>query len=152
MGITAQRLALSLLRRQAAETRVKAAISTPTHATANEGELALIRQRYRDAFQEAFNAGLALPENRERMVFRMRVVDDLDVEQIAKVYGVNRSTVTRWLARARETVLSEARRILHERLELTASWLRRCRNSLVDRSAFLSRKLCVRNRWPTFLR
>jgi len=121
VGITAQRLALSLLRRQATDTRVKAALPAPTRATANDGELAFIRQRYRAAFQEAFSAGLALLESRERMVFRMKVVDDLDIERIAKVYGVNRSTVTRWLARARKTVLAEARRILCKRLKLTAS-------------------------------
>jgi RNA polymerase sigma-70 factor (ECF subfamily) len=121
VGISAQRLALTMLRRQATEMRVKTAMSAPTGATANDGELALIKRRYRDAFQQAFSAGLALLDNRERMVFRMRVVENLDIDRIAKVYGVNRSTVSRWLASARETVLSEARRILRERLSLTAS-------------------------------
>jgi len=62
---------------------------------------------------------LRVLDDRERMIFRLYVVDGLSVERIAKVYGVSQSTVSRWVAKARDGVTAEARRLLRERLLLS---------------------------------
>jgi RNA polymerase sigma-70 factor (ECF subfamily) len=118
VGVSAQRLALTLLRRRAADGRARAVMrATPEAAGAGaDAELAFIKGRYRAGFQEAFRDALALFDDRERMIFRMQVVDGVSADRIGKVYGVNRATVWRWLARAREKVIAEARRLLRERM------------------------------------
>jgi RNA polymerase sigma-70 factor (ECF subfamily) len=121
VGISAQRLALDMLRRHATEERGKAAIPAAPGQAAGDPEFSFIKRRYRDGFQQAIRDGLALLDDRERMIYRMKVVDGLSSERVAKVYGVDRATVTRWLARAREKVLSETRRVLRKRLQLSAS-------------------------------
>ena len=60
-------------------------------------------------------------DDRSRMVLRMYLIDGLSVARVAKAYGVSQSSVSRWLAKARETVLSETRRLLVEKLRLSES-------------------------------
>jgi hypothetical protein len=51
----------------------------------------------------------------------MHIVDGLTFDSIAKVYGVTQPTVSRWVARARDIVLTEMRRLLREQLRLPES-------------------------------
>jgi RNA polymerase sigma-70 factor (ECF subfamily) len=69
------------------------------------------------AFQEAFES----LSDRDRSVLRMRVLDGLSMPDIAAVYRVNPSSVSRWVSRATERVLRRMRRLLSTRLNLTAS-------------------------------
>ncbi|WP_395812894.1 sigma factor-like helix-turn-helix DNA-binding protein [Archangium minus] len=50
----------------------------------------------------------ALP-SRERTVLRLHLVEGLSLERIGTVYRTHKSTVSRWLARAREEVLAGTR-------------------------------------------
>jgi RNA polymerase sigma-70 factor (ECF subfamily) len=45
------------------------------------------------------------------------------VEQIGRMEGTHKSTVSRWLARAREALFDEVRKRLKERLKVSASEL-----------------------------
>jgi RNA polymerase sigma-70 factor (ECF subfamily) len=58
-----------------------------------------------------------LPD-RERMVMRLHLVGGMSVEAIGKMYDVSQSTVSRWLAKARETIVKTAQALLHERLRV----------------------------------
>lgn len=64
----------------------------------------------------ALASALDALEPRDRTVLRMYFVDGLSLDGIGQLYGVNRSTVSRWLSRSRavllERVLDHARRHL----------------------------------------
>jgi hypothetical protein len=52
---------------------------------------------------------------------RLQHVDGLNGEQIGGIYGVNRSTVSRWLASAHQDLLAGIRGLLMKRAGLTPS-------------------------------
>jgi RNA polymerase sigma-70 factor (ECF subfamily) len=119
VGIAAQRIALMMKRHEAAEERAVDGAAAEANILASDPELAFIKGRLRDQFQGALVRALAALEDRERMIYRLHLVDGLTVEAIAKIYGVSHSTVSRWLAKAREEVIREAQRVLHDEMRLT---------------------------------
>lgn len=60
---------------------------------------------------------------RERNLLRLYFVKGLTVEEIGRLEGTHKSTVSRWLARVRSGTLERVRAILAERLGLSASEL-----------------------------
>ena len=54
------------------------------------------------------------------MIYRLHVLDGMTVEHIGKMYGVVRSTVNRWLASARETIVEKAKRRLRDEMQIPA--------------------------------
>jgi RNA polymerase sigma-70 factor (ECF subfamily) len=115
LGISAQRLALMLLRHEGAEGRAHKGAAAEVGRVAVDPELAFVKGQLRDSFQTAVSKALESLGDRERMIYRMHLIDGLALDRIAKVYGVSQSTVSRWLTGARETVMTEAQRLLHER-------------------------------------
>jgi RNA polymerase sigma-70 factor (ECF subfamily) len=87
------------------------------------GELQLVRSQYRKDFEDAFHLSFAELTSRERNLLRMRFIDGLSAEQIARFYRVHRTSAARWLDAAREKLLGATRRALHHRLRLTDSEL-----------------------------
>lgn len=79
-------------------------------------DLALDKQRYRDAFRISFRAALAALAPRERVLLRMNVLDGLTIDQIGALHGVHRATAARWIDRARELVSRAVRRDLMKQL------------------------------------
>jgi RNA polymerase sigma-70 factor, ECF subfamily len=86
-------------------------------------ELEHLRQRHRADFQAALAEALAALPSRERTVLRLHLVEGLSLERIGTVYRTHKSTVSRWLARAREEVLAGTRSRLAERLRLSSGEL-----------------------------
>ena len=121
VGVSAQRLALSSVRHEAAERRARAGAAGEARPGGGDAELAFIKERYRDGFQDVIREALKVLGDRERLIFRMYVVDGLSVERIAKAYGVSQSTMSRWVGKARDAVTAEARRLLREHLLLSES-------------------------------
>jgi len=119
-GVVAQRLALSLLRHEAAGKRALEGVATEARLAAADPELAFVKASLRDAFQRALLDALLVLDDRQRMIYRLHIVDGLTVERIATMYGVVRSTVTRWLTSARETIIDEAKRLLRDEMRLPA--------------------------------
>lgn len=119
----AVRTALNL--RRSARRRAHAEEEALVEGTVNGGNLELdyLRQRHRADFQAALAEALAALPARERTVLRLHFVEGLSLERIGAMYQTHKSTVSRWLARAREEVLSEVRRKLAERLQLSAEEL-----------------------------
>ena len=121
VGIVAQRLAIDSHRRRAVERRAAAGMAAEVNAWSSDAELGFVKQRYRDGFKVALQDALATLGNRERLILRMHVVDGLSFDRIAKVYGVSQSTVSRWVAAARDAVRAGASHLLRERLALSES-------------------------------
>ena len=95
VGIAAQRIALMIRRHEAAEERAADGAAAEARALATDPELAFIKGKLRNQFQGALQRGLAALDDRERMIYRLHLVDGLTVEAIGKVYAVSHSTVSR---------------------------------------------------------
>jgi RNA polymerase sigma-70 factor, ECF subfamily len=122
MRLTAQRVGISLRRSDDAQRRARERISLEDALPRGaDPELDYLKARYRVEFREAFQAAVAALTERERVVLRLALIEGLSHENIARIYGVNQSTVTRWTARARESLAEGTQRILGERLRLGAT-------------------------------
>jgi RNA polymerase sigma-70 factor, ECF subfamily len=111
------RTAVSMRRRKpevALEDEALADWSTPL----SDPELDFIKTRYRPEFSGAFRQALTKLSNQERNVLRLHLIDGLNIEQIGNLYQAHRSTVARWIAHSRESLLDETRRLLGEKLRL----------------------------------
>jgi RNA polymerase sigma-70 factor (ECF subfamily) len=117
----AVRLALNSQRAGAREDAVGA---LPDTALADpDPELALLRARHRESFKQAFTAAIAKLSARERTLMRLTSLDGLTLMQVGQMYGKDQSTISRWLAAARETLLKATREQLSTTLKLTPSEL-----------------------------
>ncbi|WNG34925.1 RNA polymerase subunit sigma-70 [Archangium violaceum] len=86
-------------------------------------ELAFIRERHQEDFRVAFRAALGRLEARERNLLRLHHVHGLSMDAVSATYQAPRSTVARWIARARERLLALTREELTVRLGLTPNEL-----------------------------
>lgn len=83
---------------------------------ADDPELALVRARHGRELAEAFRETVAALPDDDRTVLRMHYVDGLEIEDVGRVFGVHRTTASRWLQKTREKVLDGTRRRVRERL------------------------------------
>lgn len=119
VGITAQRIAMLRLRRDDAGSRAAVRAAAEVEAFAADAELALMKDIYRESFQEVISDVLSSLDDRARMVLRMYIVDGVSIERIAQTYQVGHSTVSRWLEKTRREVADQTRGRLVERLRLS---------------------------------
>ena len=84
----------------------------------SDPELSILRQRYRSDVDEAMRAALRSLDERERALLRYAFVDNLNVEDVGKLYDVHRSTAARWIAAAREELGKRIRDELAKRLKI----------------------------------
>jgi RNA polymerase sigma-70 factor, ECF subfamily len=121
VAVTAQNIGLMILRSDRAEGRVRDAAAAEAMLSPADPEVAFIRERYRGALETALADALSALANRERLLLRLNLVNGVSIEKIARMYGVNHSTASRWLGRAREIVRDEMQRLLRERIRVTPS-------------------------------
>ncbi|WP_224240488.1 sigma-70 family RNA polymerase sigma factor [Hyalangium gracile] len=119
----AVRTALNL--RRSAHRRAHAEEEAIAEGSVTGGDLELdyLRRRHQADFRAALSEALASLPARERTLLRLHFVEGLSLERIGAMYQTHKSTVSRWLARAREEVLSQVRGKLAERLQLSADEL-----------------------------
>jgi RNA polymerase sigma-70 factor, ECF subfamily len=117
--VAAIRTALNLCRRKAFSTEVADDRVLAQHAASGDVEAEHIRQLYRLPFETAIGEALASLSTRDRTLLRLRMVEGMEVEAIATMYGVHRTTVTRWIGACRDQLLAETRRILRDEVGLT---------------------------------
>lgn len=86
----------------------------------DDPELVELKRAYRVHFKEAFQIAFAALSPRERNVLRHQWLDGLSIDRIGALYGVHRATVARWRAGAREALFVATRRLMQERLDLSA--------------------------------
>jgi len=119
VAVSAQRTALSLRRKEAsAQARHRAAAAEELAASVHP-ELAYLKRTYRAAFVTCFEEAFAALTSRERTLLRLHLVSRLRLEQMAPMFQVNISTVSRWLAGARDSLLTQTREGLSRRLHLS---------------------------------
>lgn len=86
-------------------------------------ELESVKQELRVHFKEAFEQAAEELEPRERNLLRMHLLDGVTLEQLATNYSVHRATITRWLTGARQALLKNTRKHLHDRVSGSAEEL-----------------------------
>jgi RNA polymerase sigma-70 factor (ECF subfamily) len=122
LHISATRIALKLKREQHREDEVGDSEADRILATPDP-ELAFIKHRAREDFRLAFQAALADLPARERYLLRLHYLDRLTLAQIGALEQLDKSTISRRLESARQTLLDETTRLLRERLQLETSEL-----------------------------
>jgi RNA polymerase sigma-70 factor (ECF subfamily) len=120
-AVVAQRQIVTVLRNEETEQRARDGAAAEAALGGLPPELALAKERYRDAFQDAMKDALGTLGERDRMLLQLHLVSGISVESIGKMYGVSQSTASRWLAKARDDVAAEAHRLLRERLHVAPS-------------------------------
>ncbi|WP_426754007.1 sigma-70 family RNA polymerase sigma factor [Myxococcus sp. Y35] len=117
----ALRLALTELRERAARPPLEALglALLPTDGAS----FAALKHRHHADLDAAIAAALAALEPRERAFLRLHLVENVGVEDIGRVYGVSRATMTRWLKAARDTFRRRAHEELRHRLKVEDSEL-----------------------------
>jgi RNA polymerase sigma-70 factor, ECF subfamily len=115
--VTAVRTAISLLRKQrgvARPTEDFERIAEP----ADDPELHFLKAHYREAFRGAFAKAVGMLDPRERNVLRLHHLGGMTLEQVARMYGIDRSTVVRLLQKVRGKLFERTRKALCEDLEI----------------------------------
>jgi RNA polymerase sigma-70 factor (ECF subfamily) len=117
------RSAISLRRHKGARPH-KAFTSEDDRPLVERGpELAYLRRRYKDAFEEAVRTALARLPAKQRMLLRLNLVQRMSVDKLGTAYRVSRSTAARWLANARQELLEQARAELCAKLGIVSAEL-----------------------------
>jgi RNA polymerase sigma-70 factor (ECF subfamily) len=81
-------------------------------------ELAYLKKRYGEPFKEAFKEALgALPVN-ERLLLKQRYALQMTVVELGAQHGVHASTISRWVAEARDRLVRGTRDSMMRRLSL----------------------------------
>jgi RNA polymerase sigma-70 factor (ECF subfamily) len=99
-------------------------------------ELRLLQRRHRDDFRAAFAEAVAALDVDSRQLLRWHFLDGLSLTQIGALRKVDKSTVSRWLASARQVLFDETQRHLQNQLQVptsdVASLMRVVRDGLDD--------------------
>ena len=93
------------------------------HAAGPDPELSLVKRRYAPEFRAALEAALAGLAVRERALLRLYFAQGMTVEEIGRLEGTHKSTISRWLTKARTSLLTDVRTRLQTKLALSAAEL-----------------------------
>jgi RNA polymerase sigma-70 factor (ECF subfamily) len=120
--VTAVRTAISLLRKHRGTTQPTDDLDRLADP-ADSPELHFLKAHYREAFRGAFAQAVGTLDRRERNVLRLHLLGGMTLEQVARMYGIDRSTVVRTLQRVRKTLFTRTRKALREDLAVERSEL-----------------------------
>lgn len=84
-------------------------------------ELRYLKERYRPQVEDAIARALERLSDRERTLLRLHLSEQMSIDQLGLMYGINRATAARWLAAARQSILAGARDALRAQLRLGPS-------------------------------
>lgn len=107
LSVAASREALMLLRQKKPNVEYQDQLSPKRIVRSDDAERALMKGQYREVFRKAFQRALQTLSPRQRNMLRYHYVEGLRFDDIGSVYGVNRSTICRWLAQARQDLLAQ---------------------------------------------
>jgi RNA polymerase sigma-70 factor (ECF subfamily) len=116
LAVASHRIGLSLKRRQRIHDEPfeeALAVLVP-----EDPELTYFKSRYRQEFQAALSAAMAGLSERQQLILRLTLRKGVSHARIAAMYGVNQSTVTRWVTGARRQIWEELRQQLSRRLRM----------------------------------
>jgi RNA polymerase sigma-70 factor (ECF subfamily) len=95
-------------------------IDEAAHAIAGKDDVELdyLKRTYGHAFEEAFRAALAAMPVADRLLLKQRFRLQMGVVELGALHGVHASTVSRWVADARERLATATRQTMMDRLGL----------------------------------
>jgi RNA polymerase sigma-70 factor (ECF subfamily) len=112
--VAASRVAIDLLR--TSEPAAPAEAQPEALADADLGpEVQILREVYREAFQESLKAALAALSPKDRNLLRRHLVEHMTLEEIAGPYGVHPATIARRLQAIRDEIAESVRGALAAR-------------------------------------
>jgi RNA polymerase sigma-70 factor (ECF subfamily) len=132
VAVAAQRVALDL-RRMAARAPEGDPLVEQVLSAREHPEVDYLRTRYKAEFEAAVREALAGLTDRDRLLLKLTIVSGLSHEQLANIYGVNQSTVTRWIGRARAQVLEATEREVCAKLRMPPGEFRSLAGLLLSR-------------------
>ena len=118
LAIVAQRLALNARRAEATRHRLLDRLAAEPRAPVTSAESRLLRRRHARVFREALRAAVEELPERDRVVLRLSLVGRMTTVRIAKMYGVDQATASRWLTGARRKIWSAVEKALRKKLGL----------------------------------
>jgi RNA polymerase sigma-70 factor (ECF subfamily) len=86
-----------------------------------DGELAFMKEQYRQHFIDAFRNALGSVSAQSRALLRLHYLEKVTTGALASLHGVSRPTIVRRLADAREEVLVAVSEHVRERLQVEGS-------------------------------
>jgi RNA polymerase sigma-70 factor (ECF subfamily) len=92
-------------------------------SSAPDPEIDLLQGQHRQLFREALEAAVASLSAEDRNVLRLYYLDGLTVEEIARLFQLHKSSVSRRIAKVREAILDETRERLKKQLGVRSSEL-----------------------------
>jgi RNA polymerase sigma-70 factor (ECF subfamily) len=115
-------LRLALSTRRSAVRRAEDPV-TPLFERVARGnpELELLKRRHGPVVQRAVEAALGRLSRRDRHALKLQLLDGLSLEEIGRLYGVRRASVSRWLIAARARLFDEIRHLVAAELQLPLS-------------------------------
>jgi RNA polymerase sigma-70 factor (ECF subfamily) len=121
LAAAATRLAIDLKRSQVDVAEdFEEKLSTVLAAT-EDPELQFMKGKYRREFRETFQAVFAALPREDRNLLRLTFLDGLNIDELAPMLGIHRSSVARRLAKLREHLGTTTRQQLRERFKMTGS-------------------------------
>lgn len=123
--VAALRIALNLAdsERRREGRQVRYAEDLRLHERAVDPESELAKAEYRSLTKRGFEHAIGSLDARSRNLLRAHLVEQLTLDDLARTYGVHRSTVSRWVTRAREQVAQRTRVYLRDQLAPTEAQL-----------------------------
>ena len=115
----ALRVALNLLTSRKSTAIESAGALARMAAAGPDPEMTLIKRRYAPEFQAALEGAVDSLPPKERNLLRLYFLQGLTVEEIGRMEGAHKSTISRWLSRARKELLADVRARLGAKLRLT---------------------------------
>ena len=118
LRMVATRIALRLRKQQQQQQPTEAleVLDRPEPAIHRQDQSQPFRARYARAVERALQRAFVSLPARERAVLRMYFAESLNIDQIGRVYGVNRSTISRWITSQREALGREVRKQLEQEI------------------------------------
>jgi RNA polymerase sigma-70 factor (ECF subfamily) len=89
-------------------------------ALPSDVEIDYLKTRYQSEFKRAVEDALGSLDARQLNILRFHYVDGLSIDRIGVLLQVHRATAARWIHAAADAVRTESRRLLRERLGLSA--------------------------------
>jgi len=114
LRISATRKALKLVRRADREESLDEILLDHWPGTSTDPERKHMRSTYTGELKSAIREAFAALEVRQRNLLRQHILDELTIDDLAKLYRVHRATCARWLADARADLGKQTRkRLVH---------------------------------------
>lgn len=112
LRISATRKALKLVKRADREETLDEILLDHWPAASSNPEHKHMRATYTDQLKRAIREAFAALEVRQRNLLRQHILDELTIDDLARLYRVHRATCARWLADARADLGKQTRKRL----------------------------------------